>query len=143
MNSVALTVPSAFGTASAGPATSRPPIPAAAVRAALAAKTAVENKAADVVVLDLRPLTPVCDFFVLATGSSRRTVHTIVEEVDAALRKAGDTRLSVEGYEASKWVVQDYGDVMVHVFDPDTREYYKLEELWADAEKLDWEGELE
>jgi ribosome-associated protein len=129
-----------FGTPSAGPAVSRPAVPPADRRAALAARIAVENKATDVVVLDLRPLTPVCDFFVLATGSSRRTVHTIVEEVDAALRGVGDTRMSVEGYEASKWVVQDYGDVMVHVFDPDTREYYKLEELWADAEKLDWEN---
>ena len=49
--------------------------------------------------------------------------------------------MGIEGYEASKWVVQDYGDVLVHVFDPDTRDYYKLEELWADAKKVDWERE--
>ena len=78
---------------------------------------------------------------VLATGNSRRQIHTLAEETDAALRAEGDTRLGIEGYEASKWVVQDYGDVMIHVFDPDTRDYYKLEELWADAPKVDWENE--
>ena len=60
----------------------------------------------------------------------------------AGLREQGDERLSIEGYEASKWVVQDYGDVVVHVFDPSTREYYGLEDLWADAPRIDWEREL-
>ena len=60
-------------------------------------------------------------------------------------KRGWEARLSpgVEGYDASKWVVQDYGDVVVHVFDPDTREYYKLEELWADAQKIDWEQEMD
>jgi ribosome-associated protein len=66
-----------------------------------------------------------------------------VEETDAALRAVGDERMSVTGYESSKWVVQDYGDVVVHVFDTDTRGYYNLEELWADAEVIDWEDEIE
>ena len=123
--------------------TPHPELPSALQRACLAAKTAADNKGQDVSVLDLRSLTPVFDFFVIATGASRRQVHTIVEEVDATLRSVGDTRAGVEGYEASKWVVQDYGDVVVHVFDPDTRDYYKLEELWADAPKVDWEGELD
>ena len=55
------------------------------------------------------------DFFVLATGTSRRQIHTLAEEVDASLRGLGEQRLSIEGYEASKWVVQDYGDVVIHV----------------------------
>jgi ribosome-associated protein len=143
LNSVALTVPSSFGAAPAAPQTPRPALPSALKRACLAAKIASDNKGTNVVVLDLRAVTPMFDYFVLATGSSRRTVHTIVEEVDAALRAVGDTRASVEGYESSKWVVQDYGDVMVHVFDPDTRDYYKLEELWADAQQVDWEQELD
>ena len=108
-------------------------------RAILSARVAADNKAKDVVVLDMRGLTPLYDFFVLTTGASRRQIHTIAEEVDAALRAVGDRRLSLEGYEASKWVVQDYGDVVMHVFDPDTREYYSLEELWADAPRVDWE----
>ena len=108
-------------------------------RACLCARVAADNKARDVTVLDMRGLTPLYDFFVLCTGNSRRQVHTITEEVDAAMHEQGDVRLSVEGYTASKWVVQDYGDVVVHVFDPATREYFALEDLWADAPRVDWE----
>ncbi len=107
-------------------------------RAFLCARVAEDNKAADILVLDMRGVTPLYDFFVLATGASRRQIHTIVEEIDAAMRTDGDQRLGIEGYESSKWVVQDYGDIVVHVFDPSAREYYALEELWADAPKLDW-----
>lgn len=140
MNSVALSVPSSFGAIPA-PQTPRHPLPTALSRACLVAKVAADNKGSDIRVLDLREITPLFDFFVIATGTSRRQVHTITEEVDAALRGVGDTRTGIEGYEASKWVVQDYGDVVVHVFDPDTRDYYKLEELWADAKTIDWERE--
>jgi len=110
-------------------------------RASLCARVAVENKARDVLILDMRAITPLYDYFVLASGASRRQIHTLTEEIDAAMHERGDQRLSVEGYEASKWVVQDYGDVVVHIFDPDTREYYALEELWADAPRVDWEQE--
>jgi ribosome-associated protein len=109
-------------------------------RACLCARVASENKARNIVVLDMRGLTPLYDFLVLVTGTSRRQIHTVTEEIDAALRERGDLRLSVEGYEASTWVVQDYGDVMVHVFTPQTREYYALEDLWADAPRIDWEN---
>ncbi len=107
-------------------------------RAFLCARVAADNKATDILVLDMRGVTPLYDFFVLATGASRRQIHTIVEEIDAAMTAEGDQRLGIEGYESSKWVVQDYGDIVVHVFDSGAREYYALEELWADAPKLDW-----
>jgi len=108
-------------------------------RACLAAHVAEENKGREVLVLDMRGITPLSEFFVLATGNSRRQIHTITEEIDAALHGEGDRRLSVEGYESSRWVVQDYGDVVVHVFDDPTRQYYAIEELWADAPRVDWE----
>ena len=108
-------------------------------RACLCARVAVENKGRDVLVLDMRGITPLYDFFVLVSGQSRRQVHTLTEEIDAAMQEQGDARLGLEGYEASKWVVQDYGDIVVHLFDPDTRSYYALEDLWADAPHLDWE----
>jgi ribosome-associated protein len=120
------------------------PTPRVAVgreRASHCARVAADNKARDVLVLDMRAITPLYDFVVLATGISRRQIHTLAEEIDAAMRVQGETRASIEGYEDSKWVVQDYGDVVVHVFDPDTRIYYALEELWADAPRLDWERE--
>jgi ribosome-associated protein len=112
---------------------------AAVDRAVLCARVAEDHKARDIVVLDMRGITPLYDFFVIVTGNSRRQIHNLAEEIDANLRAHGDTRRSIEGYEASKWVVQDYGDLVVHVFDPDTRQYYGLEDLWADAPRLDWE----
>ena len=114
-------------------------IPAALERASLCARTARDHKARDIVVLDMRGIHPLYDYFVICTGSSRRQIHTLAEEIDDALVAVGDSRMGIEGYQASKWVVQDYGDIMVHVFDPDTREYYKLEELWADAPRVEWE----
>lgn len=108
-------------------------------RALRCAQVAAENKARDILVLDLREITPLYDFFILATGSSRRQMHAIAEEIDASLAALGDRRLGIEGYEASKWIVQDYGDIVVHVFDPDTRAYYGLEDLLADAPRVDWE----
>ena len=116
-----------------------PRVGAALDRAILCARVAEDNKARDIVVLDMRSITPLYDYFILATGISRRQIHAIAEETDAALRAEGEHRLSIEGYEASKWVVQDYGDIVVHVFDPDTRAYYGLEDLWADAKRIDWE----
>lgn len=107
-------------------------------RALLCARVADDNKARDVLIMDMRGITPLYDFFILATGQSRRQMHTIAEEIDAALRSCGEKRLSIQGYEASRWIVQDYGDIVVHVFDPDTRSYYALEDLWADAPHLDW-----
>ncbi len=142
MSSIA-TLPTTDFAAVSMPAIADSPLPPALQRACLAAKTAADNKASNIVVLDMRPLTPMFDYFVISTGASRRQVHTVVEETDAALRAVGDRRLGVEGYESSKWVVQDYGDVVVHVFDTETRDYYNLEELWADARKVDWEAEIE
>src|SRR5438046_4781091 len=87
----------------------------------------------------MRGVTPLYDFFVLTTGTSRRQIHTLAEEIDAAMAAEGETRLGIEGYASAKWVVQDYGDVVVHLFDPETRSYYRLDDLWADASRIDWE----
>ncbi len=107
-------------------------------QALMCARLGDDHKARDILVLDMRGITPLYDFVVLLTGSSRRQIHTISEEVDAAMRTEGETRLSIQGYDTSRWVVQDYGDVVVHVFDPEARDYYSLEELWADAPRVDW-----
>jgi ribosome-associated protein len=121
---------------------SRETTPRAAVaadHALLCARVADDNKARDISVLDMRGITPLYDYLVLATGVSRRQIHTLAEEIDAAMRSEGEERLGIEGYVASKWVVQDYGDIVVHLFDPESRAYYSLEELWADAPRLDWD----
>jgi ribosome-associated protein len=107
-------------------------------RACQCARLAADHKARDILVLDMRGTTPLYDFFVIATGSTRRQLHTLAEESDALLRGLGDERLSIEGYESNRWVVQDYGDIVIHLFSPEAREYYRLEELWEDAPRVDW-----
>jgi ribosome-associated protein len=109
--------------------------------AILCARVAEDNKARDIVVLDMRAITPLYDFFVLATGASRRQIHNIAEELDAQMTAEGEARLGIEGYESGRWVVQDYGDIVVHLFDQETRGYYGLDDLWADATKIEWERE--
>lgn len=106
-------------------------------RALVAARTAQENRGRDVVVLDLRELTPMFDFFVLATGTSRRQLHAMSEEIDHALEEGlGDKRIGIEGYQESRWVLLDYGDIVIHLFEPETRDYYALEELWGRAKRV-------
>ena len=105
------------------------------------ARIGEDNIAKDILILDLRGITPIFDFFVLMTGASRRQIHTLAEEVDAFMRSQDEKRLSIQGYQASRWVVQDYGDIVVHVFDQDSRAYYALEDLWADANQVDWQRE--
>jgi ribosome-associated protein len=103
-----------------------------------AAKTAEDNRGREIVVLDLRELTPIFDYFVIVTGTSRRQLHAISEGVDHTLEDdLGDTRLSVEGYDNSRWIVLDYGDVVVHIFDDETRKFYDLEGLWGPAKRVD------
>ena len=76
---------------------------------------------------------------VISTGTSRRQITPSPRIPDAALRAVGDRRDGIEGYEASKWIVQDYGDILVHVFDPETRDYYKLGRIVNDAPRIDWD----
>lgn len=110
------------------------PLPSAEERARMAAKIAGENRGENVVILDVRELTPCFDFFVISTGTSRRQLHAVSEEIDKVFEKElEDQRISISGYDESRWIVLDYGDVLVHLFDRETREYYALEELWGKA----------
>lgn len=109
-----------------------------------AARTASENRGTNIVVLDMRNLTPIFDYFVIVTGASRRQLHAISEEIDHTLEDdLKDKRMGIEGYDDSRWIVLDYGTVVVHIFDEDTRTFYSLEALWGDAEKLDLTGVIE
>jgi len=103
-----------------------------------AARTAAENRGRDVAVLDMRDLTAIFDYFVIATGTSRRQLHAVSEEIDRVLQEElGDERLGIEGYAESRWIVLDYGTVVVHLFDDETRGFYDLENLWAEAKRVD------
>ena len=99
-----------------------------------AARLAEEMRGIDVRVLDLRKITPVFDYFVIATGSSRRQMHAMAAEIETVLKKElKDRKRGGEGYEEGRWIVLDYGNVMVHLFDAEAREYWDLEHLWSDA----------
>jgi len=102
-----------------------------------AARTAVQNRGQDVVVLDTRKQTSLFDYFVIATGTSRRQLHAMSEEIDHTLEDdLHDRRMSIEGYDESRWIVLDYGTVVIHLFDEAARDYYRLEDLWADAARV-------
>ncbi len=103
------------------------------------AHLAEQLKAREVLVLDMRGLTSLYDFLVIATGTGKRLIHAVAEEIDDLMKAKGEVRLGREGYEACKWIVQDYGAVVVHLFDSVSRGYYGLEELWADAPRVDWQ----
>ena len=106
-----------------------------------AAQVAVDNRGQNVAVLDLREQTPMFDFFVVASGSSRRQLHAISEEIDHKLEDdLGDRRMGIEGYNESSWILLDYGTVVVHLFDEQMRAYYDLESLWANAKRVDLTG---
>lgn len=112
-------------------------------RALAAARTAENNRGRDIVVLDLRELTCVFDYFVLVTGTSRRQLHAISEEIDQVLSEQfDDRRLGMEGYADSRWILLDFGDVVVHMFDDETRKYYDLEHLWSGAKRVPFESPL-
>ena len=102
-----------------------------------AARTAEDNRGQDIAVLDMRSITPEFDYFVIATGNSRRQLHAIREEIDHHLEDdLGDKRLGIEGYSESRWILLDYGSVVIHLFDSETRDYYALEDLWGHARRV-------
>ncbi len=106
-----------------------------------AARTAADNRGQQIEVLDLRGITPIFDYFVIVTGTSRRQLHAISEEIDHTLEdELGDRRDGIEGYTDSRWILLDYGSVVIHLFDEETRSYYDLENLWAGAPKVDLAG---
>jgi ribosome-associated protein len=105
-----------------------------------AAATAHYNRGQDIVLLDLREMTAVFDYFLVVTGTSSRQLHAIAEEINRMLKEQfGERRMGLEGYAAGTWILQDYGDVVIHLFDEKARNYYALEQLWSGAKKVDVE----
>lgn len=100
----------------------------------LAVECALEKKAIEVVVLDLREIASFTEFFVIASGANQRQVQAIADEVREQLKKQLGSRLvRIEGYNSGEWVLLDFGDFIFHIFDKDAREFYDLERLWRDA----------
>ncbi len=100
----------------------------------LAGKLALDKKAADVRILDLRRLSTICDFFVICSASVEIHAKAIADSIIENLEKRGIRAWHHEGYQACRWILLDYVDVVVHIFLDDVRDFYELEKLWGDAE---------
>ena len=99
--------------------------------------TLASKKAELPVVIDLRNLTTISDFFVIVSAGSDTHARTLADAVRKALKEKGILPFSLEGYDTAGWILMDYGDVMVHIFQPPVRELYSLESLWMDAPRVD------
>lgn len=107
--------------------------------ALLAARAADGKGATDVLVLDVGDMVGICECFVVASASNPRLVRAVVDEVEAQVKAAtGRSPRSVEGAAERRWVLMDFGDVVVHVFAEEEREYYRIERLYSEAPVLDW-----
>lgn len=105
--------------------------------AKLAAITADECKAEDTLILEMTDLSSFCDYFVICTGKSTPQLSAISEKISEAIKeKTGTKALTIEGEPASRWIVMDYGAVIVHILSPEMREYYQLENMWGDAPRM-------
>ena len=106
-------------------------------RSRIAAAAAADKKGEDIVILDVGDILGIADVFVITNAPNTRQVRTIVEEIEKQLRERADVRpRSVEGLDDASWVLMDYGDIVVHVFLTETRAFYGLERLWADAVRV-------
>jgi len=106
--------------------------------AQVAAKLADDRHCTDIAVLDLQGASPATDYFVIATGTSDRQMRTVADEISEAGRERGFKRFGRAGYDQGRWILLDFVDVVVHLFDSEYRDYYDLELLWGDAERIDY-----
>lgn len=95
------------------------------------------KRAEQIVALDVQNVSLLADYFVIMQGNSERQVKAIADSIDEAVTEAGGTIKNVEGKDGASWILLDLGDVVVHVFQEETRQFYNLEKLWADAERVD------
>jgi ribosome-associated protein len=104
----------------------------------LAIRCADEKKAFDIIALDLREVASFTEFFIIVSGANQRQVQAISDEISEQLRKQLKTKaVRIEGYRSAEWILLDYGDFIVHVFEKEAREFYDLERLWRDAKRVD------
>ena len=103
-----------------------------------AARIAADNHTEEIVILDLRGLSSVADFFVIGTGTSDRQIRATSDDIAEFGRKHDHEPFGVSGYETATWLLADYVDVVIHLFDAEKRRYYDLELLWGDAPRIEW-----
>lgn len=107
--------------------------------ALVAARIADDFRGGNILLIDMRPITPITDFFVIATATSSRQMRAMADEVDIVMKNRGNTKIGAEGEGDTMWMLRDYGDVVLHIFNPTGRELYALEDLWGDAKRIPWQ----
>ena len=127
--------PSLPSSPSSQPPPGRAPTERLAVDLAL---LAAELRCEDIVVLNLRNLSPACDYFLIATGTSDRQMRAVADAIDERAKAARHQRYGLAGYEHATWILIDYVDLVIHLFDQTSRDYYDLELLWGDAPRVEW-----
>jgi ribosome-associated protein len=105
------------------------------------ARLADQLKGLEIVVLEVGPYIGITDYFVLVTGTNRRQIRAIGEEIVVKMKRHGIQRTNMDGMDSGVWVLTDFGGVVIHIFNEEAREYYDLDGLWADARRVDWKNE--
>ena len=108
------------------------------ILAVACARIADDKKASDIVVLDLRKLNGITDYFVICSALNDRQSRAIAEEVAVEMKHKGLRAYGIEGHRGAPWILEDFGDFVLHVFRENHRKFYDLESLWADAPRIDW-----
>jgi ribosome-associated protein len=106
-----------------------------------AASAAADKKAKNIVILNIHELTPMADYFVICSANSGTQIDAIAQSVEERLESLGIVCKGIEGKDESRWVLMDFGDIIVHIFRPEEREFYNLERLWGDAKQLPFSEE--
>ena len=105
--------------------------------ARLAIRALEDKKAEDIRVIDISGVSVIADYFIIASGTNRNQVQTMCDNVQEALGRAGYPEKQTEGYEGANWILMDFGDVIVHIFDRENRLFYDLERIWRDGRQMD------
>ncbi len=99
-----------------------------------------EKKANDISIIDIEKISTLADYFIIASGTNRNQVQAMSDEVDEKLAKAGFEPKHIEGYNGANWILLDYGDIVIHLFDEENRLFYDLERIWRDGVKVEKES---
>ena len=106
--------------------------------ALLAAEVCDEKKAKEIIVLDVRKITTISDYFIVCSTTNERQARAIADDLRVRMKELGKREMGVEGIEDARWVLQDFGDIVLHIFHESQREFYDIEGLWADAKQVRW-----
>ena len=105
----------------------------------LAISALEDKKAEDISIIDISEVSVLADYFLIASGSNRSQIQALTDNVEEKLGRAGYAKKPIEGYDTANWILMDYGDIIVHIFDRENRLFYDLERIWRDGKRLDLE----